>query len=166
MKNRPRGVALGLSLAHLCLATVAPQSPPPDQILINGNIYTLHPERPRVEALALAGDRIVAIGANAEIRALAQGTVRTINLDGRTVLPGLIDAHGHMAGLGFFGLGRLDLSDAGASTTCCWPSPSRSRTQSPASGSSAAAGIMSPGRIASCPHTIGSARSPRTIPCG
>ena len=44
---------------------------PPDLVLVNGRVYTLDPGRPWAEALAIAGDRIAAVGTTAEIRALA-----------------------------------------------------------------------------------------------
>jgi hypothetical protein len=88
------------------------QQPPPDAIYVNGNVYTLNHQRPRAEAIAVAGERIVAVGSNAEIRRLLQPETKLVDLQGRTVLPGLIDAHGHVAALGMFGLGRIDLSSA------------------------------------------------------
>ena len=60
----------------------------------------------------MAGDRIVAVGSLAEIRSISQPRTRIIDLNGRTVLPGLIDAHGHFASLGSYGLGRVDLGFA------------------------------------------------------
>lgn len=95
-----------------CVCGATAQDRGPETIWIGGNIYTMDPVRPRAEALAVEGGRIVAVGEEAQIRALAgEGTV-VEDLSGATVLPGLIDAHGHMAGLGLFGLGRLDLSGA------------------------------------------------------
>lgn len=94
---------------------VAGNNPGPqvaDRIYVNANIYTMDPARPRAEAIAVAADRILAVGSAAEVRRLAGDGAPTIDLAGRTVLPGLIDAHGHMAGLGSFSLGRLDLSGA------------------------------------------------------
>ena len=68
--------------------------------------------RPRAAALAVRGERLIAVGSEAEILPLAGPTTRRIDLGQRTVLPGLIDSHCHFAGLGAYGLGRLDLSDA------------------------------------------------------
>lgn len=66
-----------------------------DRILFNGNIRTLNAQQRKVNALAIIGERIVAMGRDDEMLALAgPGTVRE-NLGGRTVLPGLIDAHIH-----------------------------------------------------------------------
>ena len=64
-------------------------------ILFNGNIITLDRKRPRVSALAISYGRLVALGADDEIRRLANAGTTVANLDGKTVLPGLIDAHLH-----------------------------------------------------------------------
>ena len=64
-------------------------------ILFNGNIITLDAARPRAVALAISYGRVVALGSDAEIRRLAHAETDLINLDGRTVLPGLTDAHLH-----------------------------------------------------------------------
>ena len=66
-----------------------------DTILLNGNIITLNENRPRVKSLAISYGRVVALGADDEIRQLANAGTRVVNLDGQTVLPGLTDAHLH-----------------------------------------------------------------------
>lgn len=82
-----------------------------DKVFLNGNIHTL--ARGRVEAIAVReGGRILAVGTNAEIERLAGKNTRRIDLGGRTVTPGLIDAHGHLASLGSLLTGRLDLREA------------------------------------------------------
>ncbi len=86
------------------------QPPRAEAIYVSGNIYTVDADRPRAEAIAVSGGRILAVGSNAQVRALAGQATQTFDLGGRTVLPGLIDCHGHVAGLGAFGLGRIDLS--------------------------------------------------------
>lgn len=106
MKTHPISTVVAGVLAVTGLA----QTPPPDQVWLNANIYTMDAARPRAEAIAVARDRIVAVGSNAEIRALMQPATRDHDLGGRTVLPGLIDAHGHVESLGLFGLGLIDLS--------------------------------------------------------
>jgi predicted amidohydrolase YtcJ len=81
----------------------------------NGPIYTGDPHNPRVEALLIRGQQVLAVG---DVKAVlddwtAPGIqVRQEDLQGATIIPGLIDAHGHMAGLGAFGLGVLELSSA------------------------------------------------------
>ncbi len=69
-------------------------------ILVGGEVRTLDPERPAATAIAIAGDRIVAVGADAEIRRLARPGARVIELAGKAVVPGLVDAHCHLYGLG------------------------------------------------------------------
>jgi predicted amidohydrolase YtcJ len=68
-----------------------------DQLLLNGVIRTLDRTRPLVAALAVRGDRILAAGSDDEMRSLLPGLppAQVINLEGRAVLPGLIDAHLH-----------------------------------------------------------------------
>ena len=65
------------------------------KILVNGNIITLDANQPRVSALAISYGRVVALGTDDEIRALANSKTVEQNLDGKTVLPGLTDAHIH-----------------------------------------------------------------------
>lgn len=65
------------------------------KILVNGNIITLDANRPRVSALAISYGRVVALGSDDEIRALANAATVEHNLDGKTILPGLTDAHIH-----------------------------------------------------------------------
>ena len=59
----------------------------------------MNPDQPRAEAVALAGERIVAVGSNADIRRLASSSGSTIDCQGRTLLPGFNDAHIHLPGL-------------------------------------------------------------------
>jgi predicted amidohydrolase YtcJ len=66
-------------------------------ILHNGNIWTVDVKQPRAQAVAISGGRFTAVGSDREILALAAGRTRKIDLGGRTVLPGFIDAHSHPA---------------------------------------------------------------------
>lgn len=78
-----------------------------DLILHNGRIYTVAPQQPRASAVAIRGDRIVSVGADADVLARRGPQTRVIDLEGHTVVPGLHDAHGHFTGLGQ-SLQRLD----------------------------------------------------------
>jgi predicted amidohydrolase YtcJ len=69
----------------------------PDLILYNGNIWTVDVKQPLAQAVAISGGRFTAVGSDREILALAAGRSRKIDLGGRTVLPGFIDAHSHPA---------------------------------------------------------------------
>lgn len=84
-----------------------------DLILTNGRIVTLDPAHPEAQAVAIRGDRIAAVGDDAAIRALAGPATRSVDLKGGAVLPGLIDAHGHVASLGER-LASLDLRGVGS----------------------------------------------------
>lgn len=67
-----------------------------DNILYNGTIITLDSRQPRVSAVAIHGERIVALGEDDDVRALADSRTRQYDLQGRTIIPGLTDAHLHM----------------------------------------------------------------------
>ena len=67
----------------------------PDLILYNGKLHTQSPEMPRASAVAIACGRFVAVGDDAEVRALAGSGTRQLNLGGRRVVPGMTDAHFH-----------------------------------------------------------------------
>jgi predicted amidohydrolase YtcJ len=67
-----------------------------DLILSNGKIVTVDDRFTIAQAVAIKGNRIVAIGANQEMDRLAAPNARRINLRGRTVIPGLIDNHNHL----------------------------------------------------------------------
>jgi len=71
-----------------------------DTIFINGNIYTVDEKNPQAEAIAVMGERILAVGSNAEIEKLKGPNTKTIDLDGHFVMPGFIEGHGHFSGLG------------------------------------------------------------------
>jgi imidazolonepropionase-like amidohydrolase len=67
-----------------------------DLILVGAKVLTGDSNRPTAEAVALGGERIRAVGPNEEIQRLAGPKTRIVDLDGRTVIPGLIDAHVHL----------------------------------------------------------------------
>ena len=67
----------------------------PELILHNGNIWTVNEKLPRAQAIAISNGRSIAIGADSEVLSLAAGLSKKIDLGGKTVLPGFIDAHAH-----------------------------------------------------------------------
>jgi len=71
-------------------------SNPPDVILSNGKIVTVDERFAIAQAVAVRGERVVAVGTNQEISRLGGPSTRRIDLRGRTVLPGLIDNHMHL----------------------------------------------------------------------
>ena len=70
-----------------------------DRIFINGKIWTADTARPRAEALAISGDKILAVGSNKEILALRDASTSVVDLKGRLVVPGFQDSHVHFPGL-------------------------------------------------------------------
>lgn len=87
---------------------------PADMILRNGVIWTADTLRPEVEAVAVRGERILAVGTNREINRYAGNHTKIIELDGRFVTPGFIDNHTHFnqAGALLLGINLLDAADA------------------------------------------------------
>jgi predicted amidohydrolase YtcJ len=81
-----------------------------DLVLTNAVVHTVDPKRPRAEAVAVRGNRIVAVGSTAEVQALVGPKTRVLDLRGRTVVPGFDDSHAHMLGVGF---ARLDVDLVG-----------------------------------------------------
>ena len=85
------GVFAGLFFS---VTTCGQQSP--ELILYHGKIFTSNAAHPYVQAVAIRGERIVATGDSAPIKALAGPQTRQIDLGGRTVIPGINDAHIHL----------------------------------------------------------------------
>lgn len=96
-------------------ASVVVAAAEPPTVYLNANIRTMNPAQPRAEAMAARDGILLAVGSSDEVLAAArEGDLEPtiVDLRGRTVLPGLIDAHGHMTGLGALAHGVLDLSSA------------------------------------------------------
>ena len=91
MGGNLKNIALALALA----ASASAFAQPADLVLVNGRIHTLDSKSTVAEALAVKGERIVAVGAFAKVKPLIAKSTRVIDLKGRTVIPGLIDSHMH-----------------------------------------------------------------------
>jgi predicted amidohydrolase YtcJ len=85
--------------------------PKADLALINGQIITLGQADSVVQALAVKGDTILAVGTAKNIRQLIGPNTKVIDLQGKTAIPGFIDGHAHFLGLGYSKM-RLELSRA------------------------------------------------------
>ena len=109
MRRRLAAAALAMALAaSLRAAATAPAgTPAPDRVLLNARVWTGDPARPRAEALAIQGSRIVAVGGTAEVKALAGPATEVLDLRGRFVAPGFNDSHLH-----FLVLETVDLAGA------------------------------------------------------
>jgi predicted amidohydrolase YtcJ len=114
--NRMRNAGLGLALAMVvggCQRDVGSRQaggPVISQALVNGRIWTGNPAQPQAEAIAIAGDRIAAVGTSADIRQRA-GTADIVDLGGQFVVPGFVDTHVHFID-GGFRLASVQLRDA------------------------------------------------------
>lgn len=84
--------------AYMGVANVSVSLAAADIIVVNGDVRTVDPDAPRVEAFAIENKRFTAVGSNEDIRALADDDTRIIDAVGRTVTPGLIDSHSHVDG--------------------------------------------------------------------
>ncbi len=67
----------------------------PDMVLVHGKVWTENPQQPEVEAVAILGNRIAAVGTSADILKLAAPATKVIDLGGKRVVPGFNDAHVH-----------------------------------------------------------------------
>ena len=108
--RRPMVMVAFTTLWSSGLACTAP-SPPGEAaevVLLGGSIHTADPTEPRATAFAIRAGRFTAVGSDEEIRAFVGGATRVIELDGETVLPGLIDGHSHLEA-GFSMVRGLDL---------------------------------------------------------
>lgn len=102
---------------RLLIALVLAASPalaqlaPADLIVINAHIYTADETRPIVDALAVRGGRVAFVGETRGALSLKGAATRVVDLGGRTLIPGMVDAHGHVSGLGS-ALAIVDLTGA------------------------------------------------------
>jgi predicted amidohydrolase YtcJ len=94
--------------------TPSPSNTGADLVLLGAKVYTLEPNQPWAEAVAVRGDRIVKVGTRDEVKKLVrEGKTRVLDLEGRLVLPGFIDNHTHFAQAGrlLLGLNLLEVDE-------------------------------------------------------
>ncbi len=89
-------VNAGTFVLATALAAANAEAGQVDLILVGARVLTSDSTRPTAEAVALEGERIRAVGSNEDIRRLGGPKTRVVDLRGRTVIPGLIDAHVHL----------------------------------------------------------------------
>jgi predicted amidohydrolase YtcJ len=97
-------------IAAAILVGCSPDQPSADLVLLNGKIVTVDESMPEAQALAVRGDRIVAVGSGSQMRALIDDNTEVIDLQGKLAIPGFIDSHAHLLSLGT-SLQNLDLSE-------------------------------------------------------
>ncbi len=116
MRPSIRASSTSMLLACLAFAPLGAASAK-DQVLVNAHIFTANPQQPYAEAVSVRDGRIVAVGSRGEVAASVGADASVTDLDGQTLLPGLIDSHVHAV---FGGIGLLsadaknDLADVDA----------------------------------------------------
>lgn len=90
----------GVLLAAVLLLVGCSSETPADLVLQNGTIVTVDDDYGEVEALAAAGDTILAVGSTSDIEAYVGANTRVIDLEGRLAVPGFIEGHGHFMDMG------------------------------------------------------------------
>jgi predicted amidohydrolase YtcJ len=107
---------LSLSLLLITLVVIAPLAggwgqplPAADTVIVNARIYTVNVRQPWAEALAIRGDKILAVGSAKEISAYRGASTKVIDAKGKLVLPGFTDCHVHFMD-GSLGLTQVDLN--------------------------------------------------------
>jgi predicted amidohydrolase YtcJ len=86
--------ALMITLGNSISAQVA------DQILLNAKVYTVNPKQPWAESVAVQGDKILFVGSEVEVKKFANAKTEIIDCKGQFLMPGLIEGHGHIHGMG------------------------------------------------------------------
>lgn len=105
-------VALGLAAWPLEAQRTAPgNTGKADRVFLNGRVFTGEPGRPLAEALAVRGQALIEVGSSSAVRALAGKGTEVVDLRGRFVAPGFVDAHAHLVS-GSLSLEELRLDDA------------------------------------------------------
>lgn len=108
--SRTIGVLATLVLSAAGCSTDSAPDGPADQVLVNATVLTVDTTNPVAQAIAIRGNRIVAVGSDADVLEWAGPNTRQVDMEGRTVTPGLLDAHAHFNGSGADRLRVLDLS--------------------------------------------------------
>jgi predicted amidohydrolase YtcJ len=100
--TRRRFVTLTLAALAIGLGIALVARGPQRVVYRGGSVLTMDGESRVVEALAIEGDRIAVVGSEAEVRPFIEDGARVVDLQGRALLPGFIDAHGHFPGAGIY----------------------------------------------------------------
>ena len=102
------GAVAGFGSLFACAAVAQPAATaagPADLIYSGGPILTINDAAPMAEAVAVRAGRILAVGTRAHVEATRGPGTRMVNLEGRTMLPGFVDPHGHVAMVGLQAVG-------------------------------------------------------------
>jgi len=97
--------------AWLAIGASAQKAPVADTVVVNARIYTVNAQQPWAEALAIGGDKILAVGSPQDVAAYRGPSTKVIDAQGHLVLPGFTDCHIHFMD-GSLGLTQVDLNEA------------------------------------------------------
>ncbi len=90
-----------VAVAALSLYLVSRPTPPPSsQVFLNGQVLTMNVNNDIAEAIAVQDNKIVAVGTNEDIQKFISDDTQIHDLKGKTLMPGIVDAHGHFPGTG------------------------------------------------------------------
>ena len=104
----PFATAATLVLATFACGRAGDEEKAADLVLRGGRVVTVDQRQPEAQAVAVRGDRIAFVGSDADVEAFVGPTTEVIDLAGRLAIPGFIEGHGHLMGLGYSRL-QLDL---------------------------------------------------------
>jgi predicted amidohydrolase YtcJ len=90
-----------LFLALFAWACKSGPENPADKVFVNGIIYTVDEANPKAQAVAVKDGLILAVGSTEEIQAYVGESTEVIDLQGKTMTPGLIESHAHLMGIGY-----------------------------------------------------------------
>lgn len=107
--QRRRIGALLLLTLLMCGAASCRSAPQAQAVYLDGKLLTMEPGRPHAQAMAVGKGRILAVGTSREISAWIREDTQVIDLEGRTVVPGFIDAHSHLVFAGQMGGVLVDI---------------------------------------------------------
>ena len=99
MNRKTAGAILALFATAMFLTVISSTRHKADMLLVNGTVLTLDAQNTVAGAVAIRGNRIAAVGTSADLRSRFDSDT-VIDLEGKTVVPGFIDAHAHISGLG------------------------------------------------------------------
>lgn len=108
-----RSHLLLLTFLFLTVTLLSAQGTANERIFFHAKIFTANPENPYAEAVAIRGDKIVAVGNLPEVEKSVSPNAERVNLDGKTLFPGFIDSHSHSidGGLSLTGADATDKVD-------------------------------------------------------
>ena len=98
--NKVLPVIIAAALLFACSGPVNKSGRFADLVIRNGNVITVDESQPRAQAVAIVGDRIIAVGSNQEIDELTGDQTEVLDVMGQAVIPGFIEGHGHYMSFG------------------------------------------------------------------